>query len=99
VYQLFIIASTNRRRSTTETKQTLTYDNEHDHEKLIKDFNKFSFKKYVLFRCLIEENELRELNRRQLIRIQLLERDYRQLDDDMIQLQNERDLLLKQKRM
>jgi len=33
------------------------------------------------------------------MRIELLERDYRQLDDDMTQLQNERDLLLKQKRM
>ena len=50
-------------------------------------------------RCLIEENELRELNRRQLVRIELLERDYRQLDDDMLQLQSERDVLLKQKRM
>lgn len=53
----------------------------------------------LFFRCLIEENELRETNRRQLIRIQLLENDYRQLDDEMGQLQNERDLLLKQKRM
>lgn len=52
-----------------------------------------------LFRCLIEENELREVNRRQLLRIELLERDYRQIDDDMIQLQNERDLLLKQKQL
>ncbi|UJR27543.1 hypothetical protein I4U23_008825 [Adineta vaga] len=76
-----IYASINRRRSTTETKQTLVYDNDHDHEK-----------------CLIEENELRELNRRQLIRIDLLEQDYRQLDDDLIQIQIERDLLLKQKR-
>ncbi|CAF2348613.1 unnamed protein product [Rotaria sp. Silwood2] len=50
-------------------------------------------------KCLIQENELRELNRRQLIRIQLLENDYRQLDDDIAQLQNERDLLLKQKRI
>ena len=50
-------------------------------------------------RCLIEGNELRELNRRQLVRIELLERDYRQIDDDMLQLQSERDTLLKQKRM
>ncbi|CAF0938421.1 unnamed protein product [Rotaria sp. Silwood1] len=77
-----IYTSINRRRSTTETKQTFVYDNDDDHEK-----------------CLIQENELRELNRRQLIRIQLLENDYRQLDDDMAQLQNERDLLLKQKRI
>jgi len=53
----------------------------------------------ILFRCLIEQNELHEINRRQLIRIQLLERDYRQLDDDMGRLQNEHELLLKQKRM
>ncbi len=59
----------------------------------------FLLLKIQFFRCLIEENELRELNRRQLIRIELLERDYRQLDDDMVQLQNERDLLFKQKRM
>ncbi len=66
-----------------------------------KALNKFYFKypDGFLFRCLIEENELRELNRRQLIRIELLECDYRQLDDDLAQLQIERDLLLKQKRM
>ena len=57
------------------------------------------FKSSSLFRCLIEENELREVNRRQLIRIEFLERDYRQLDDDLLELQNERDLLMKQKRM
>ena len=51
------------------------------------------------FRCLIEENELRESNRRQLIRIELLERDYRQLDDDIAQIQIERDLLIKQKQL
>lgn len=51
------------------------------------------------FRCLIEENELRESNRRQLIRIELLERDYRQLDDDIAQIQLERDLLIKQKQL
>ncbi|CAF0900307.1 unnamed protein product [Adineta steineri] len=77
-----IYASINRRRSTTETKQALFFDNNQDHEK-----------------CLIEENELREVNRRQLIRIELLERDYRQADDDIIQLQNKHDLLLKQKRI
>ncbi|CAF1658578.1 unnamed protein product, partial [Adineta ricciae] len=50
-------------------------------------------------KCLIEENELRESNRRQLIRIELLERDYRQLDDDIAQIQIERDLLIKQKQL
>ena len=54
---------------------------------------------FLSLRCLIEESELREVNRRQLIRIEFLERDYRQLDDDLLQIQNERDLLLKQKRM
>ncbi|CAF0785720.1 unnamed protein product [Rotaria sordida] len=77
-----IYSSINRRRSTTETKQTIVYESDHDPEK-----------------CLIQENELRELNRRQLIRIQLLENDYRQLDDDIAQLQNQRDLLLKEKRI
>lgn len=48
---------------------------------------------------MIAENELRETNRRQLMRIDLLERDYRQLDDDLAILQNERDLLLKQKQL
>ncbi|CAF4294961.1 unnamed protein product [Rotaria socialis] len=50
-------------------------------------------------KCFIQENELRELNRRHLIRIELLENDYRQLDDDMAQLQHEHNALLKQKRM
>jgi len=50
-------------------------------------------------RCLITENELQETNRRQLIRIELLERDYRQLDDDLTILQNEYDLLSKQKQL
>ena len=50
-------------------------------------------------RCLITENELQETNRRQLIRIELLERGYRQLDDDLTILQNEYDLLSKQKQL
>jgi len=50
-------------------------------------------------KCLVEENQLREINRRHLIRIEYLERDYRQLDDDLLQIQNERDLLIKQKRL
>ena len=65
--------------------------------KYLEEFCRFVY--IELFRCLINENELREVNRRQLIRIELLEGDYRQLDDEMFQLQNERDLLLKQKRM
>ena len=47
---------------------------------------------------MIEQNQLQEVNRRQLARIELLERDYRQVDDDLAQLQLERDLLIKQKR-
>jgi hypothetical protein len=49
-YIIFVIASINRRRSTTETKQTtLVYDNDHDHEKSMKIFHKFDFKHFDRF--------------------------------------------------
>ena len=98
-----VSANIPRRRSTNEARSTVVYENDHDHDKSAESIDRSTEKKKTVFtspfRCLIEENELREINRRQSIRIEYLERDYRQLDDDLLQIQTERDLLLKQKRL
>ncbi len=55
VYNSLVIASINRRRSTTETKQTLIYDNDHDHEKSMTNFSKILFEKFNYLDVLLKK--------------------------------------------
>ncbi len=55
VYNSLVIASINRRRSTTETKQTLIYDNDHDHEKSMTNLSKILFEKFNYLDVLLKK--------------------------------------------